>query len=87
MSRLDGFDHGKTASVIHETSLMRHRDFAMVTFSATITLALEVRRAVEPDLQLIQAIAESEKTLKRVQSDNKLARHALAILQELRDIP
>jgi hypothetical protein len=48
---------------------------------------LEVRRAAEPDLQLIQAIAESEKTLKRVQSDNKLARHALAILQELRDIP
>jgi hypothetical protein len=56
----------------------------MVTFSATVTLALEVRRTTEPDPQLIQAISESEHILGRVQSENKLARDALSILHELR---
>jgi hypothetical protein len=56
----------------------------MVTFSATVTLALEVRKNTQPDPQLIQAIAESERTLERVQNYNKLARDALSILQELR---
>jgi uncharacterized protein with PhoU and TrkA domain len=57
----------------------------MVIFSATVTLALEVRRTTEPDPQLVQAIIESEKTLHRVQIDNKLAKEALSILQELRN--
>jgi hypothetical protein len=57
----------------------------MVTFSATVTLALEVRRTPEPDPHIVQAIAESERTLDLVQNDNKLARDALSILQELRN--
>jgi hypothetical protein len=85
MSHFDGFDHGKVPNIGRDPLLMRDRDFAMVTFSATVTLALEVRRSPEPDLQLIQAIAESEETLKRVQNDNRLARDALFILQGLRD--
>lgn len=56
----------------------------MIFFSATITLTLEVRRSSQPDLQLVQAITESEKTLESVKSHNKLARDALSILQELR---
>ncbi|KAH7081697.1 hypothetical protein BKA63DRAFT_405372 [Paraphoma chrysanthemicola] len=63
---------------------LRSWDFAMVTFSATVTLALEVRRTAEPDLRLVQAIADSERTLESVQSENKLARDALLILRELR---
>jgi hypothetical protein len=57
----------------------------MVTFSATVTLALEVRKTTDPDAQLVQAIAESERTLDRVKNNNKLARDALSILQELRN--
>lgn len=57
----------------------------MVFFSATITLTLEVRRGIQRDPRLVQAIAESERTLERVKSDNKLAQEALSILQEFRD--
>ncbi|KAF2031075.1 hypothetical protein EK21DRAFT_100012 [Setomelanomma holmii] len=63
---------------------LRSWDFAMVTFSATVTLALEVRRTSEPDSDLVQAIDASEKILERVQCDNKLARDALSILHKLR---
>jgi hypothetical protein len=65
--------------------LTRNRDFAMVIFSATVTLVLEVQRTTEPDPQIVQAIEESEKTLDRVQTHNKLAREALSIVQELRN--
>lgn len=57
----------------------------MIFFSATVTLTLEIRRSSQPDPQLVQAIAESEKALERVKFDNKLARDALSILQELRN--
>jgi len=57
----------------------------MVTFSATVTLALEVRRTTERNVEHVQAIAQSKKSLERVQSDNKLAKAALSILHGLRD--
>jgi hypothetical protein len=86
MSHSDVFGHGEAAHWIKNALLTRSRDFAMVTFSATVTLALEVRRTTEPDPQFVQAIAESERTLERVRNDNKLARDALSILQELRKL-
>jgi hypothetical protein len=67
------------------TLFTNSRDFAMVTFSATVTLALEVRRTTEPNPDLVQAIVQSKKALERVQNDNKLAKAALSILHELRD--
>jgi hypothetical protein len=70
---------------MNDTLLTYCRDFAMVTFSATVTLALEVRKTSDPDPQLLQAIAESERILDRVKSNNKLAKDALSILQELRN--
>lgn len=40
---------------------LRSWDFAMVAFSATVTLALEVRRTEQADAQLVQAICEGER--------------------------
>jgi hypothetical protein len=57
-----------------------YRDFAMVVFSATVTLALEVERSEKPDSQLIDAITQSSEILKRVQSQNKVASEALSML-------
>lgn len=64
---------------------LRSWDFAMVTFSATITLALEVRREGEVDAQLVQAIRESERALGGVRVENVVAREAVGILAELRN--
>lgn len=85
MSLSGGSDLGKTLNLTQGKSLTLCRDFAMVTFSATVTLALEVCRTTQPDPDLVQAIAESERTLERVQHENKLAKAALSILHELRN--
>jgi hypothetical protein len=85
MKRLGGFDHGESLHSTPGTLLTCCRDFAMVTFSATVTLALEVQKSPEQNVQLVRAIADSEKVLERVQSDNKLARDALSILHELQN--
>jgi len=56
----------------------------MIAFSATITLTLETRRANTADSQLLLAIIESKEMLGRVQSENKLAKEACCILNELK---
>lgn len=56
----------------------------MIVFSATITLTLETRRTNSADSQLLLAIAESIEMLGRVQSENKLAKEAYCILNELK---
>ncbi|PVH99935.1 hypothetical protein DM02DRAFT_493999, partial [Periconia macrospinosa] len=61
---------------------LRTWDFAMLIFSATVTLALEVRRADEQNSRFIDAITQSKNLLRTVQFENKLAREALSILQE-----
>ncbi|KAF2710051.1 hypothetical protein K504DRAFT_476151 [Pleomassaria siparia CBS 279.74] len=63
---------------------LRSWDFAMIIFSATVTLALEVRKGENPDPQFTDAIIQSDRLLERVQSQNKLAREALSILHELK---
>ncbi|KAF1923822.1 uncharacterized protein M421DRAFT_74328 [Didymella exigua CBS 183.55] len=65
-------------------SRLRSWDFAMLIFSATVTLALEVRRVDDADPQLIEAIADSVQTLERVESQNNLAKEARRILDEMR---
>jgi hypothetical protein len=55
----------------------------MIVFSAAITLTLETRRTNVHDSQLSRAISESIKMLERVQSENKLAKEACCILDEL----
>jgi hypothetical protein len=60
--------------------LIIYRDFAMVVFSATVTLALEVERSEAPDSQFVDAIMQSTELLKCVKSQNKLASEALSIL-------
>lgn len=56
----------------------------MIIFSATITLTLEIRRTNAADSQLSKAISEGIEMLKRVQSENKLAKEACCILNELK---
>lgn len=56
----------------------------MIVFSATVTLALEVRRTDDPDPQVVEAITNSMKNLERVEAQNKLAQEARHILTELR---
>lgn len=58
----------------------------MLTFSSTVTLVLEVQGSDNPDPQFIQAIRESKDLLKRVESQNKLAREAHLLLEELSSI-
>jgi hypothetical protein len=56
----------------------------MIIFSVTITLTLEIRRNNPADSQFSWAISESIKMLKLVQSENKLAKEARCILNELK---
>ncbi|KAH6094729.1 hypothetical protein HBI65_122840 [Parastagonospora nodorum] len=64
---------------------LRSWDFAMVTFSATVTLALEVRRSREADERLVRAIRDSERILGGVRGENVVAREGVGIWQELRN--
>ncbi|KAF2638874.1 hypothetical protein P280DRAFT_491342 [Massarina eburnea CBS 473.64] len=63
---------------------LRSWDFAMVIYSAMVTLALEVQRSEEPDSQILDAIIQGEGLLKQVQTQNKLANEALIMLRELK---
>jgi hypothetical protein len=56
----------------------------MIVFSAIVTLTLETRRINPIDSQLLRATSESTEMLERVQSENKLAKEAHHMLDELK---
>lgn len=58
----------------------------MLVFSATVTLALEHRRAGDAEPQIIEALKRGIQTLEQVESHNRLAQEAVRITKGLKPV-
>ncbi|GME45935.1 hypothetical protein GTA08_BOTSDO08008 [Neofusicoccum parvum] len=64
-------------------SRLRPWALAMHVFSGTVTLALEVKGSSVPSPDYLESIAQGKEFLRKVESQNMVARHALQILDDL----